>query len=77
MRWDGIPSNNLEGGWHPPNEQVSRVDAIAVACPQIKLVGRQIYSRMNQHDFGGYLVVDLLKYRIKWTVVSFFTTVAE
>jgi hypothetical protein len=21
---DGIPPNNLEGGWHPPNNQVSR-----------------------------------------------------
>jgi hypothetical protein len=35
MRWDGIPPNNLEGGWHPPNEQVSRVDALAVASPNI------------------------------------------
>jgi hypothetical protein len=33
---------------------------------------------MNQHDFEGCLVVVLLKYCIKWTVVSFFfTTVAE
>jgi hypothetical protein len=39
-------------GWHPPNEQVSRVYAIAVTSPQIKLVGHQFYSQMNQHDFG-------------------------
>jgi hypothetical protein len=61
-----------------PNEQVSRVDAIAVASPKIKLVGLKIYSQMNQHDFGGCLIVVLLKYCIKWTVnVSFFTTVSE
>jgi hypothetical protein len=71
------PPNNLEGGWHPPNEQVSRVVAIAVASPQIKLVGHQIYSQINQHDFGGCLVVVLLKYSIKWRVVLFFTTVAD
>jgi hypothetical protein len=68
--------NNLEGGWHPPNEHVSRVGAIAVASPQIKLVSHQLYSQMNQHDFGACLVVVLLKYCIKWTVVSFFTAVA-
>jgi hypothetical protein len=64
--------NNLEGDGILPNEQVSRVDAIAVSIPQIKLVGHQIYSQINEHDFGGCLVVVLLKYCIKWTVVSFF-----
>jgi hypothetical protein len=54
----------------------SRVNSIAVASPQIKLVGHQIYSQINQHDLGGCFVV-LLKYVIKLTVVSFFTTVAE
>jgi hypothetical protein len=29
-----------------------RVDAIAVASLQVKLVGHQIYSQLNQHDFG-------------------------
>jgi hypothetical protein len=43
LTWKGMAS---------PNEQVSRVDAIAVASPQIKLVGHQIYSQKNQHDFG-------------------------
>jgi hypothetical protein len=60
-----------------PNEQISRVDPIAVASLQIKLVGHRIYSQMNQHDFGGCLVVVRLKYCIKWTVVSFLTTVTE
>jgi hypothetical protein len=39
-------------GMIPPNEQVSRVNAVALASPQIKFVGHQIYSQMNQHDFG-------------------------
>jgi hypothetical protein len=77
MRWDCIPQLIWKGDRIPPNEQVSRVDAIAVASPQIKLVGHQIYSQMNQHDLGGCLIVVLLKYCIKWTVVSFFTTVAD
>jgi hypothetical protein len=47
------------------------------SIPQIKLVGHQNYSQMNQHDFARCLVVVLLKYCIKWTVVSFFTTVAD
>jgi hypothetical protein len=50
----------------------SRVDAIAVASPKIKLVDHQIYGQMNRHDFGGHLVVVLLKYCIKWTVVNYF-----
>jgi hypothetical protein len=30
--------NNFEGGWHPPNNQALRGDAITVASPEIKLV---------------------------------------
>jgi hypothetical protein len=77
MRWDGIPQIILKADGILPNEQVSRVDAIAVASPQIKLVGHQIYSQINEHDFEGCLVVVLLKYCIKWTIVSFFTTFTE
>jgi hypothetical protein len=44
MRGDGIPPNNLEGGWHPPNNQMSRGDAIAVASPQIKVVATKFTS---------------------------------
>jgi hypothetical protein len=54
--------NNLEGDGIPSNEQASRVDAIHVASPQIKLAGHQIYSQMNEHNFGGCLVVVQLKY---------------
>jgi hypothetical protein len=39
--------NNLEGGWHPPNNQVSRGDAIAVASPQIKLVATNLQLQGN------------------------------
>jgi hypothetical protein len=63
----GVASPKYLGrGWHSPNEQVSRVDAVAVASPQIKLDGHQTYSQMNQHDFGGCLVVHVLH-----AVVSF------
>jgi hypothetical protein len=60
-----IASGVVEGdavGWHPkiiwkgmasPNEKASRVDAIAVASPKIKLVAPKIYSQKTNMILGG------------------------
>jgi hypothetical protein len=44
MRGDGIPQIFWKGDGIPPNNQVSRGDAIAVASPQIKLVATKFTS---------------------------------
>jgi hypothetical protein len=51
MRGDGIPQIIWKGVVIPPNNQVLRGDAIAVASPQIKLVATKFTTTRKLKQF--------------------------